>query len=215
MNYTLLRPPLAQYLTLPKNCSTILQRNMSSNRPSLQGRSSASKPPPPPIHAHPSTLLHPSAALTGTHPITIGPNAIIQLRTRISSAHGLVSIGEGTIISERAILSSPSINTSDTPPTSLTLGPGVVIESGATVEAASIGAYSVIEVGAKIGKGAVIGEHCKVCALVEVGEGEVIGDGTVVYGNGWGERRVERERAGLKALVEAQRHTLKGLWTGK
>ena len=89
----------------------------------------------------------------------------------------------------------------------------------ASVEAASIGAYTIIEAGAKIGKGTVVGANSKVCAGVEIGEGTVIEDNTVVYQSGWGGRRKERNAFGLegnsKRLVELQGDTLRRMWTGR
>lgn len=191
-----------------------------STRPNPPNHTSSSKTAPPPIHTVPGTLLHPSAALTGTHAITLGRNVIIQLRSRIFSTYSPVTIAENTIVSERAsigFLSQPALS-SDTEAPNVSIGPGVLIESGAIVEAFSIGAYRIVEVGAKVGKGAVIGERCKICAMVEIGEGEVVGDSTVVYGNGWGERRVE-EAIGLesirKGMAESLGEVYRRNWTGK
>ena len=97
--------------------------------------------------------------------------------------------------------------------------PGVLIETGASVEGASIGANTIIEAGAKIGKGTVIGAHSKVCAGVKLGERVSVGDYTVVYGSGWGERRKENRDVGLdgmrKAWVKLQGDTLRKVWAGK
>jgi dynactin-6 len=70
----------------------------------------------------------------------------------------------------------------------------------AVVEAQTVGDGTVIEVQAKIGKGAVLGKvisafpnlkcwsdtskHCKIGPLCEIAEGEIVPDFTVVYGNG-------------------------------
>ena len=101
----------------------------------------------------------------------------------------------------------------------MTLSPGVFIGTCASVEGASIGAYTIIEAGAKIGKGTVVGANSKVCAGVEIGEGMVVEDGTVVYGSGWGVRRKEKKGLGLDAIrktwVDLQRDTLRTMWTGK
>ena len=101
----------------------------------------------------------------------------------------------------------------------VTLSPGVLVETCAVVEGASIGAYTIIEAGAKIGKGTVIGANSKVCAGVEIGEGTVVEDNTVVYGSAWAERRKEKEGLGLdgmrKSWVEMQQGILRRMWTGK
>ena len=82
-----------------------------------------------------------------------------------------------------------------------------------------MGAYTIIEAGAKIGKGAVVGSNSKVCAGVEIGEGMVVEDYTVVYGSGWGERRKTKKGSGLdgmrKTWVDLQGEALRRMWTGK
>ena len=191
-------------------------------RPSVTSRTSTSRTLVTPIHSTPTTLVSASAILTGTQPISFGPNVIIQIRARISSAYSPINISENCIISERAsigLLSPPAPTESEDDPAGMSLAPGVVIGSGATVEGASIGAYTIIEAGAKVGKGAVIGEHCKICAMVQVGEGAVVGNGIVVYGSGWGEWRSEhgrQETEGMRrAAVSEQYEVLRRCWTGK
>ena len=89
----------------------------------------------------------------------------------------------------------------------------------ALVQAASIGAFTVVEAGAKVGRGAVIGKNCKICARVQIGEGEVVGYDTVVFGSGWGERRAEKRGGAMdgkrEVWVKAQKEVLKKAWTGK
>lgn len=151
--------------------------------------------------------------------ITLGSKTILQLRTRLTSTYGPIHIGDGCIISERVFIGllSPPRNEKD--PKGITLSPGVFIETCAVIEAASIGAYTIIEAGSKIGKGTVIGANCKVCAGIEVGEGMVIEDDTVIYGSGWGERRKVMKGLGLdgmrKIWVDSQEETLRKMWTGK
>ena len=191
-------------------------------RPSVTTRVSTSRGLPPPVQYSTTTLVSASAIITGNHPISLGPNVIIQIRARINSAYGPINISENCIINERAtigMLSPPASTQAEDDPAGVSLAPGVVIESGAIVEAASIGAYTIIEAGAKVGKGVVLGEHCKVCAMVEVKEGAVVGNGTVVYGSGWGEWRNEhgrQEAEGMRrAAVSEQYEVLRRCWTGK
>lgn len=135
-----------------------------------------------------------------------------------------MTIGEACIISERASIGplSPSSQPSnEAPPTGTTLAPCVLVESGAIVEATSIGAYTIIESGVKVGRGAKIGTVCKICAGVEVGEGAVVEDGMVVWGNGWGEWRREGKGKMLdplsvrRAWVGEMLEVLRRGWTGK
>lgn len=191
-------------------------------RPSVTTRVSTSKGLPPPVQYTKTTLVSGSAIITGAHPISLGPNVILQIRARINSAYGPINISENCIVNERAtigVLSPPASTQAEDEPAGVSLASGVVIESGATVEAASIGAYTIIEAGAKVGKGAIIGEHCKVCAMVQVGEGAVVENGMVVYGSGWGESRSEhgrQEAAGMRrAAVSEQYEVLRRVWTGK
>lgn len=137
---------------------------------------------------------------------------------------GPVDIGDGCIINERASIGCckplvGEIGSDSNIVASTSLAAGVLIESGATIEAGSIGDFTIVETGAKTGRGAVVGKNCKICAQVQIGEGEVIEDSTVVFGSGWGERRVEgrgdlmdekRER-----WMREQRKVLRRAWTGK
>ena len=191
-------------------------------RPSVTTRVSTSRGLGPPVQYSSTTLVSASAILTGSQPISLGPNVILQIRARINSAYGPINISENCIINERAtigMLSPPASTQAEDDPAGVSLAPGVVIESGATVEAASIGAYTIIEAGAKLGRGAVIGEDCKVCAGVQLREGAVVGNGMVVYGSGWGEWRSEQGRQDLegmrRAAVSEQYEVLRRCWTGK
>lgn len=65
-----------------------------------------------------------------------------------------------------------------------------MVESGALVAAASVGEDCVIGAGARVGARAVLGRGCKVGPRCEVAEGEVLAEGTVVWGRKPGERRV-------------------------
>lgn len=93
------------------------------------------------------------------------------------------------------------------------IGNGVVVDVGAVVEARRVGEGSVVEIGARIGRGAVVGkvccyfispqlmsgfvdrrQHCKIGPLCEVAAGEVVPDYTVIYGHGM--RRVDTSGVG-------------------
>ena len=182
-------------------------------------RSSNSKFSTAPLNTTPTTLISASASCNGNHPITLGSNTILQLRACLTSTYGRIRIEDGCIISERASIGLLSPPRNEKEVDGVTLSPGVLIETGASVQSAWIGAYTIIEAGAKIGKGTVVGANSKVCAGVEIGEGMVVEDDTVVYGSGWGERRKEKKDLGLdkmrKAWVDMQGDTLRRMWTGK
>ena len=194
-----------------------------TERPGLANRTSTSKAPGSPLKCQPGALVSSSASITQIHPISIGSNAIVQLRCRLSSTVGPIIIGDDCIISERASIGSFQIELQGLDSTTntlahVTLGQGVLVESGATVEAASIGAFTVIETGAIIGKKAIVGSNCKICARVEIREGDVVEDNTVVFGSAWGERRVEGkgclmgEKQG--AWLKEQGTVLRRAWAG-
>lgn len=99
------------------------------------------------------------------------------------------------------------------------LQPRVLIEPGAIVEAASIGSFTIIEAGARVARGAVVGANCRICAKIEIAEGERIEDGTIVFGSRWGERRAEGRGGALdgkrESWVKEQGEALRKVWTGK
>ena len=107
----------------------------------------------PPTTIHPTAVVTPAATLTGIYPITIGANTIVHPRANLTSKYGPVSIGSGCIVGERAAVglqSKSSVN-------SVVVGNGVIIESGARVQG-NIGDNSVVEIGAGIGLGSIIGK---------------------------------------------------------
>lgn len=133
-------------------------------------------PKPSCIALDPSALIAQHAQLTGTHPITLGPNTVLHPHSRLSSALAPVVLGEGVVVCERAKIgvgmgpepdaeskrssmasarSSASVRSEGT-----LLGRHVVVESNAIVEAAEVGEGTVIEVGAHLGRGCVIGRVC-------------------------------------------------------
>lgn len=131
-------------------------------------------PKPSSIVVDPSVLIAQHAQLTGTHPITLGPNTVLHPHSRISSALAPVSLADGVIMYERAKvgigmgaeLDAESKRTSMASARSsanirhegVFLGRNVVVEANAIVEAAEVGEGSVIEVGAVLGSGCVVGK---------------------------------------------------------
>ena len=191
-----------------------------SARPVVSARTaSSSKAPAPETKVGHYCLVHPTATIAGTHPITIGSKAVIQLRCRLDSTHGPITIGAHTTVAERASIICPTASSGAD--SLISIGDGVIIETGATVLASTIGDYTIIEVGAEVGEGAVIGAYCKVCAGVRVGSGEKLEDGTVVWGSEWGQRRVEQEGKGLRAadgrrlMAEGLGEGMRALWSTK
>ena len=203
--------------TTPKSTTSF---GKMTTRPDPAMRTAPSSRPASAPTINQGGLLHPTASLIGTHNITIGRKAILQLRSRADSTYTPIRIGANAIIAERASIGFLSPTSSDDSAT-LSIGEGVVIESGAVVEAASVGDYTIIEARAKIGKGAVIGANCKICAGVEVRDGDIVAEGTIVWGNGWDQRRIERDGKGLRVgagrrgMVEGLGEGLRAVWSVK
>jgi dynactin-6 len=140
-------------------------------------------PKPSSLFLDPTVLVAQHAQLSGTLPITVGPNTILHPHTKISSAVAPVVIGEGVIVyekvkigvgmgagsssadSRRSSVMSTASTRDSTRGDGTVLGRNVVIETGAIIEAAEIGEGSVVEVGAVIGRGCIIG---KVSAAVKL-----------------------------------------------
>ncbi len=139
----------------------------------------------------PQATIHKEAFISGSHPISIGANAVIQLRAKISSTHGPVTVGEGCVVYERAVvgavLSSQPIVISaaaDSTTTSTSsrdilgrearaveLSPlplkepeEVVLEKGVVVESGAT-----VEAGSRLGEGTVVEVGAR------VGRGAVLG----------------------------------------
>ena len=113
--------------------------------------------PKPPTTLSSKVVISDSASLTGTFAIQIGDNSVIHPRAKITSGFGGVTIGEQCILCERSCVGFQSKGTAGSSST-VTIEKGVTIEVGAVVEAARVGEGSVIEVYAKVGKGAVVGK---------------------------------------------------------
>ncbi|KAF2734226.1 trimeric LpxA-like protein [Polyplosphaeria fusca] len=193
-------------------------------RPSADRRTSAIQkrvsilPKPSSMVIDPSVLIAQHAQLTGTHPITIGPNAVLHPHCKISSVQAPVVLGEGVVIYEKAKVGVgignadtesrrssvvPSPGSRDSLRVDGTvLGRNVVIETSTVVEAAEIGEGSVVEVNAVIGQGCVIGRFCTISASSVLPPNTHLPDFTVVYGAS--ERRIDYTTQARPELQEAK-----------
>lgn len=125
----------------------------------MTSRPAPSKRPPvdpstkPPCKVHSLALVADKAQITGTHPVEIGENTVLHPYASIKATGGSVRIGKNCIISENAV-----VGVGDGEQGDVIIGDEVNIESGAVVEATSVGDSTVIEVKAKVGKGAKVGK---------------------------------------------------------
>jgi dynactin-6 len=124
--------------------------------------------PKPPFSCAPNIVIAENASLTGTHPISVGPQSVIHPRTKLNSTYAPITIGSSCIISERSMIGLQSAP-SDYQTKGVVIGNGVVVEVGAVVEAMEVGEGCVIEVNARVGKGAVIGKVLLILFDQEIG----------------------------------------------
>ncbi|SRR6266516_1292152 len=143
--------------------------------------------PKTPTSLSSSLIIADSASLTGNNLITLGDNTVIHPRARLISTYAPLTIQNLCVICERSTVGLQSkvdtLHTLSEVDESgidedyhqhelVTKGPvietGVTIEVGAVVEAARVGEWAVIEVNAKIGKGAIIGKVFALTPLLDV-----------------------------------------------
>jgi dynactin-6 len=124
----------------------------SSKRPSTTPAA-----PKPPTQLSSTLTIADNTQLTGTHLISLGSNTVIHPRTKLNSPFAPITIGNTCIICERSQIgyqSAPSEGERE----GVVIENGVMVEVGAVVEAKRVGEGCVIEMNAKIGKGAVLGK---------------------------------------------------------
>jgi dynactin 6 len=114
-------------------------------------------PPKPPTSLASSLIIAEQASLTGTHLIALGSNTVVHPRARLNSAHAPITVGSNCIICERSSIGFQSDGAANGRQ-GVVIENSVVIEVGAVVEASIVGEGTVIEVQAKVGKGAVLGK---------------------------------------------------------
>jgi len=114
---------------------------------------------------------------------------VIHPYAEIKANGGKVLIGRNSIVSERAVVGLSTDATSGEDQL-VVLGEGVNIEVGAVIEARSIGDGTTVDIKARVGKGAVVGRHCKIGAMEEVNADEKIEDFVVIHSGG--QRRVDK-----------------------
>lgn len=159
----------------------------AASRQSTSSKRASTIAPKPPLELRPSTIVAGNTQLVGIHPVTIGARSVVSPHARINSTYCAIEIGSGCILSEkcRIGLSDLSQDSENTPlPEAITIGDNVRIETNAVVEAASIGNFTIVDPGAQLGAGAVIGSYCHITAYCIVPSGAEIPDYTVLMVDG-------------------------------
>ncbi|KAG9193920.1 hypothetical protein G6011_03955 [Alternaria panax] len=167
-------------------------------------------PKPTSIFLDTTVLIAQHAQITGTHPVTIGPNTVLHPHSKLSSAVAPVVLGEGCVVFERAKVGvgmgddlegkrgggmaasqgRAHMRVESMRSEGTVLGRNVVVDSGAVVEAAEVGEGSVIEVGAVVGRGSMIGKYCTISASSILPPYTRLPDYTVVFGGN--QRRIDK-----------------------
>ena len=147
----------------------------AGRRTSTMNKRASILPKHPSLFADPTCLIAQHAGFTGTQPITVGPNVVLHPHAKVSSTLAPVVLGEGVVLWERAkvgvgmaeamndsrrssVASRPSSVRHSSRGEGTVLGRNVTIEATAIVEAAEVGEGTVVEVGAYLGQGCVIGK---------------------------------------------------------
>lgn len=112
--------------------------------------------PKPPISLAPAISISDSASLVGTKLITIQSDTVIHPRAKLISSYAPVTVGKACILSERSAVGLQSLSNDQLE--GVVIEDCVVVEVGAIVEAKRVGEGSIIEINARVGKGAVIGK---------------------------------------------------------
>ncbi|UPX15533.1 uncharacterized protein EKO05_0005977 [Ascochyta rabiei] len=172
-------------------------------------------PRPSSIAVDPTALIAQHAQLTGTHPITIGPGAVLHPHSKLNSTGCVVMLGEGCVVFERARVGLADVDaprpessrrTSGTSAggrgDGVVLGRNVTVEANAVVEAAEVGEGTLIDVAAVVGRGAVIGKHCTISAASVVPPYTTLPDYTVVFAGS--QKRVDKTLQQRPDLREAR-----------
>ncbi len=181
---------------------------MASERPQSTLGAPAAAASEPPVTLPASAHLDPGAYVRGSNPITLGNKTLIHPRAHLLSTHAPLMVGDGCIVSEKAVVGGPLPTTTSTDSKGDAakssddgeLKKATVIENRVRIDphaqiyhSAIILEGALIESHATILPAAVIGRHGKICAGVTIREGMKVPDYTVVWGNGEQRRRRHAE----------------------
>jgi len=115
----------------------------------------------------------PDAAVIGR--VKLMPRASVWFGAVLRGDNELITLGEDSNVQDGSVLHTDM-------GFPLTLGRGVTVGHKAMLHGCTVGAYSLIGIGATILNGAKIGENCIIGAHALITEGKDIPDGSVVMG---------------------------------
>ncbi|KAI9770445.1 MAG: hypothetical protein M1840_003331 [Geoglossum simile] len=147
-----------------------------SRRPAATKSSPKDKQPPSTFDK--TATIADTTSLSGVHMLNIGASTVIHPRTTILTHAAPVRIGAHCVISDVCTIgiSSPTFRAQNKRHShAVIIEDYVIIEPGCVVEGC-VGEGSVLEAGAKVRRGAVVGRFCRVPPLAVVDEGDVVAD---------------------------------------
>jgi carbonic anhydrase/acetyltransferase-like protein (isoleucine patch superfamily) len=121
----------------------------------------------------PSAWVAPDANVIGK--VILSANASVWFGATLRGDNEPITVGEGSNVQENCVM-----HTDMGYP--LTIGPGCTVGHKAMLHGCTIGANSLIGMGATVLNGAVIGRNCLIGAGALVAEGKNIPDGSLVMG---------------------------------
>lgn len=144
---------------------------------------------------HPDAWLAPTSAVTGW--VRIGAGSSLWYGASVRGDSGEVSVGAGTNVQDNAVIHADPGHPAD-------VGDHVSIGHAAVVHGCTVGAGTVVGMGAVVLNGARIGTECLVAAGAVVLEGTQVPDGSLVAGVPAKVRRElsATERVGLREGIE-------------
>lgn len=190
-----LLPPQSTMATLKPPPNT--HRSSSSSTPT--------GPPKAPLKADATATIADTAVFQGTYPVTIGAGTIIHPRARFYAYEGPIYIGDGCIISEKAVIGAATSTSKETATRLsyfVTIGPQSTIHPGAHIHSSAT-----IEALVTINRHADIASHAKVCSGCAIPAHGKVDEWVVAWGSGIGQRRKRARGAkapGPAVVVAAQ-----------
>ncbi|KAF2153892.1 hypothetical protein K461DRAFT_292593 [Myriangium duriaei CBS 260.36] len=155
---------------------------MSKERPaSPLVQPNAIKTAKPPCQIDPKAIISEKAILVGVNTVTIGANAVIHPYAKLDSTHGPITVGQFSIVAERATVGLASPHSS---PWHIHVGDYVSIETGAVVESAVVGQATTVGSFATLEPGSQTGKFCKIAPSTKLANGTILSDYTVLFESG-------------------------------